>query len=91
MKNRPAFAPVQTEAVKARISGWMAEAAEGCHTPEGYEGMTYRELVKQLHGEVFTDADGGERLLSSITAAGIRSRWTRVSSKGDKVRSGLVF
>lgn len=63
MKNRPAFAPVQTEAVKARISGWMAEAAEGCHTPEGYEGMTYRELVKQLHGEVFTDADGGERLL----------------------------
>ena len=63
MKNRPAFAPVQTEAVKERISGWMAEAAEGCHTPEGYEGMTYRELVKQLHGEVFTDADGGERLL----------------------------
>lgn len=63
MKNRPAFAPVQTEAVKERISGWMAEAAEGRHTPEGYEGMTYRELVKQLHGEVFTDADGGERLL----------------------------
>ena len=54
-QNRPAFAPVQTEAVKERISGWMAEAAEGRHTPEGYEGMTYRELVKaaawgSLHG-----------------------------------------